>query len=66
MTSEHCIPWHELLSKALTDLLIGLPYSVSTEEELALRSQRLDVLIIEQATAPGYDPHRTKAPRRAA
>lgn len=37
--------------KALTDALIGLPYRVSTEEELALRSQRLDVLIIKQARA---------------
>ncbi|NEX17635.1 MAG: hypothetical protein C1943_13660, partial [Halochromatium sp.] len=42
---------HELLGKALADALIDLPYSVSTEEELALRSQRLDVLIIEQAVA---------------
>ncbi|MBK5941612.1 hypothetical protein CCR96_20645 [Halochromatium roseum] len=51
MSRTHRIAWHELLGKALTDALIGLPYSVSTEEELALRSQRLDVLIIEQAAA---------------
>ena len=37
MSRDPRIPWHELLGKALTDALIGLPYSVSTEEELALR-----------------------------
>ncbi|WPL15236.1 hypothetical protein Thiowin_00119 [Thiorhodovibrio winogradskyi] len=64
MSRDPRIPWHELLGKAHTDALIGLPYSVSTEEELALRSQRLDVLIIEQAPAAGSDgrdPQRTKA-----
>ena len=48
MSKEQRIPWHKLLGQALADALIGLPYQVSTEEELALRSQRLDVLIIEQ------------------
>jgi hypothetical protein len=48
MSRDTRILWHELLGKALADVLIGLPYHVSTEEELALRSQRLDVLIIEQ------------------
>ncbi|WPL15302.1 hypothetical protein Thiowin_00189 [Thiorhodovibrio winogradskyi] len=52
MSEPQRIPWHKLLGSALADALIGLPYSVSTEEELALRSQRLDVLIIEQAGAP--------------
>jgi hypothetical protein len=52
MKESQRIPWHKLLGSALADALIGLPYSVSTEEELALRSQRLDVLIIEQAGAP--------------
>ena len=66
MSHDPRIPWHELLGKALTDALIGLPYSVSTEEELALRSQRLDVLIIEQATATSGHPHRTKAAPQAA
>ncbi len=65
MSRDPRIPWHELLGKALTDALIGLPYSVSTEEELALRSQRLDVLIIEQASAAGSDPRRTNAPPQA-
>ena len=63
MSRDPRIPWHELLGKALTDALIGLPYSVSTEEELALRSQRLDVLIIEQAPAAGSDPRRGVAGR---
>jgi hypothetical protein len=51
MTRDQRIPWHKLLGQALADALIGLPYQVSTEEELALRSQRLDVLIIEQGEA---------------
>ncbi|MBK5969779.1 MULTISPECIES: hypothetical protein [Thiorhodovibrio] len=48
MHRDQRIPWHKLLGQALADALSGLPYQVSTEEELALRSQRLDVLIIEQ------------------
>ncbi|EIC22890.1 hypothetical protein [Thiorhodovibrio frisius] len=58
MSREKRTPWHELLGKALADALIGLPYRVSSEEELALRSQRLDVLIIEQ----GPSPEQTIAP----
>ncbi|MBK5940568.1 hypothetical protein CCR96_15190 [Halochromatium roseum] len=48
MSRDHRIPWHTLLGQALADALNGLPYNVSTEEELALRSQRLDLLIIKQ------------------
>jgi hypothetical protein len=48
MSKDQRIPWHKLLGQALEDALTGQPYQVSTEEELALRSQRLDVLIIEQ------------------
>jgi hypothetical protein len=51
MSRDHRIPWHTLLGQALADALNGLAYSVSTEEELALRSQRLDVMIIEPRTA---------------
>ena len=52
MKRDQRIPWHDLLAKALADALMGLPYLVSSEEELALRSQRLDLLIIEQSAAP--------------
>ncbi|WPL19279.1 hypothetical protein Thiowin_04396 [Thiorhodovibrio winogradskyi] len=52
MHRDQRIPWHKLLGQALADALTGLPYQVSTEEELALRSQRLDVLIIEQGESP--------------
>ena len=48
MSHDQRIPWHVLLGQALADAPNGLAYRVSTEEELALRSQRLDVLIIEQ------------------
>lgn len=44
-------PRHTLLGQALADALNGLAYSVSTEEGLALRSQRLDMMIIEPRTA---------------
>ncbi len=43
-------PWHRLFGIALTDLFIGRPWRVELELELALKSQRLDVLIIERLT----------------
>ena len=41
-------PWHRLFGIALTDLFTGRPWRVELEMELALKSQRLDVLIIER------------------
>ena len=41
-------PWHRLFGIALTDLFTGRPWRVEVEKELALKSQRLDILIIEQ------------------
>ena len=43
-------PWHRLFGIALTDLFAGRPWRVELEMELALKSQRLDVLIIERLT----------------
>jgi len=51
-------PWHRLFGIALTDLFTGRPWRVELEKELALKSQRLDVLIIERL--PG-DPAVTAA-----
>jgi len=51
MSRDQRFPWHALLGQALADALNGLPYNVSTEEERTLRSQRLDLLIIEQRPA---------------
>jgi len=51
-------PWHRLFGIALTDLFTGRPWRVELEKELALKSQRLDVLIIERL--PG-DPASTDA-----
>jgi hypothetical protein len=51
MGRDHGIPWQALLGQAFADALNGLACSVSTEEELALRSQRLDLGIIEQRPA---------------
>lgn len=45
---EPPIPWHRLFGIALTDLFTGRPWRVELEKELALRSQRLDILIIER------------------
>ena len=36
MNRDQRIPWYKLLGQALADALTGLPYQVSTEEELAL------------------------------
>jgi hypothetical protein len=44
--------WHRLFGIALTDLFSGTPWRVELEKELALQSQLLDVVIIEQAPAP--------------
>ncbi len=41
-------PWHRLFGMALTDVFVGRPWRVELEKELAIKSQRLDVLIIEQ------------------
>jgi hypothetical protein len=41
-------PWHRLFGVTLTDLFAGTPWRVELEKELALRSQLLDVVIIEQ------------------
>ena len=51
-------PWHRLFGIALTDLFTGRPWRVELEKELALKSQRLDGLIIERL--PG-DPAVTDA-----
>ena len=43
--------WHRLFGIALTDVLTDTPWRVELERELALQSQLLDVLIIEQYSA---------------
>lgn len=52
-------PWHRLFGIALTDLFIGRPWRVELELELALKSQRLDVLIIERLNGQGATPDPT-------
>ena len=49
-------PWHRLFGIALTDLFIGRPWRVELELELAIKSQRLDVLIIERLSGQGASP----------
>jgi len=44
-------PWHRWFGILLADQFIGRPWSVAMEEELALKSQRLDILIIERSGA---------------
>ncbi|WP_213462854.1 hypothetical protein [Thiocapsa sp.] len=48
-------PWHRLFGIALTDLFTGRPWRVELELELALKSQRLDVLIIERLSGQAAD-----------
>jgi len=45
-------PWHRLLGMVLTDLFTGRPWRLELEQELALKSQRLDILIIERRAMP--------------
>jgi hypothetical protein len=45
------INWHRWFGIGLTDRLAGTPWRVELEKELALKSQRLDVVIIERADA---------------
>jgi hypothetical protein len=52
-------PWHRLFGIALTDLFTGRPWRVELEKELALKGQRLDVLIIERR--PGQAADRASA-----
>ena len=58
MSRDTPTPWHRLFGMALTDLFTGRPWRVELELELALKSQRLDVLIIERLTgqAATLDP----------
>ncbi len=49
-------PWHRIFGIALTDLFIGRPWRVELELELAIKSQRLDVLIIERLSDQGASP----------
>ena len=48
-------PWHRLFGIALTDLFTGRPWRVELEKELALKGQRLDVLIIERLSGLAAD-----------
>jgi hypothetical protein len=52
-------PWHRLFGIALTDLFTGRPWRVELEQKLALKGQRLDVLIIERR--PGLATDRAPA-----
>lgn len=47
MSEDELRPWHRLFGIALTDLFAGTPFRVELEKELALRSQLLDVVIIQ-------------------
>ena len=42
-----------LLPQGTADLFVGRPWSVAMEEKLSLKSQRLDILIIERCGAAG-------------
>lgn len=48
MSASSHLPWHRLFGIALTEQFAGTPWRVELELELALRSQRLDVVLIER------------------
>ena len=48
MSQEDFKQWHRLFGIALTDLFTDTPWHVELEKELALRSQILDIVIIER------------------
>ncbi len=45
------LPWHRLFGIALVEQFAGTPWRVELELELALRSQRLDIVLIERTPA---------------
>jgi hypothetical protein len=47
MPDDTARPWHRLFGITLTDLFAGTPWRVELAQELALRSQLLDVVSIE-------------------
>ena len=51
MTPDRIRQWHRLFGITLTDLFRDTPWQVELEKELALQSQLLDVVIIEQTAA---------------
>ena len=58
-SDERVRQWHRLFGIALMDVFEGAPWRVELEQELALRSQLLDVAIIE---ATGESAQRNPAP----
>jgi hypothetical protein len=57
MTSDRIRQWHRLFGITLTDVFRATPWRVELEKELALQSQLLDVVIIEQAAGePALSP----------
>ena len=59
MIPDRIRQWHRLFGITLTDVFSSTPWRVELEKELALQSQLLDVVIIEQAAAEKGDPSTT-------
>jgi hypothetical protein len=67
-STERLRQWHRLFGIALMEVFEGAPWRVELEQELALRSQLLDVAIIEatgEATERGPVAERRSAPNPA-
>ncbi|MBK1707175.1 hypothetical protein [Halochromatium glycolicum] len=65
-SEERLRQWHRLFGIALMDLFEGAPWRVELEQELALRSQLLDVAIIEatgEVEATGEGAQRSSVPQ---
>jgi hypothetical protein len=55
MSQAKRIDWHRWFGIGLSDRFDGTPWRVELEKELALKRQRLDVVIIEQSGGAGTD-----------
>ncbi len=58
MTADRIRQWHRLFGITLTDVFSTTPWRVELEKELALQSQLLDVVIIEQTAVEWEEPTR--------
>ncbi len=59
MTPDRIRQWHRLFGITLTDVFSDSPWRVELEKELALQSQLLDVVIIEQTRGVTEGPFAT-------
>jgi hypothetical protein len=55
MMSKKVIKWHDLIGLALTDLFKGSNFEVKTEQNMSVKPQYVDVLIISKSNGKPID-----------